>query len=188
MSDSHSVDTPQRIAPFGKAGWFSEWRWAPSSKEIRYLAVVTICAIVNNVLLIALVKAGFHYFVGIWLAYVPMTVFGYALHVTVTFRTRPTLSGFVRYGLAMLANYPLWIGSLFVLSDLFRAPITVATPIGTVITFFGNYVATHWAILRSLQTTFWSSSDTKKESVDLSGPNRASYSNPIPPARKSSVA
>jgi SAM-dependent methyltransferase len=166
MADLPSVNTSQRIAPHEKARSFSLWRWAPSSKEIRYLAVVTICAIVNNVLLIALVKAGFHYFVGIWLAYVPMIVFGYCLHVNVTFRIRPTLGGFVRYGLAMLASYPLWVASLFVLSGLLRMPIAVAAPIGTVITFFGNYVATHWAILRSLQTAFWFSSDPEKGPAD----------------------
>jgi len=161
-----SVNTSQRIASVEKARWSSQRRWAPSSKEVRYLVVVTICAIVNNVLLIALVKAGFHYFVGIWLAYVPMVVFGYWLHVSVTFRTQATLAGFVRYGLAMLANYPLWIASLFVLTDLLRMPIAMAAPIGTVITFFGNYVATHWAILRSLKTAFWSSSDPEKGMVD----------------------
>jgi putative flippase GtrA len=177
MTELPSIHAPRRVAPIEKSRWFSKWRWAPSSKDVRYLAVVTICAIVNNILLIALVKAGVHYFVGIWLAYIPMTVFGYGLHVSVTFRTPPTLGGFVRYGLAMLANYPLWIASLFVLSSLLRMPITVAAPIGTAITFFGNYVTTHLAILRSLQTAFWASSEVEKGSVDPAAAHARNFHN-----------
>jgi SAM-dependent methyltransferase/putative flippase GtrA len=138
----------------------------PSSIQIRYLAVAAICAIINNVALVALVKSGIHYFVAIWLAYIPMVVLGYGLHVGITFRTRATLAAFGRYNVAMLANYPLWIVSLFVLIDVLQMPIAIAAFVGTAITFVGNYLATHWAILRSVRTAFRCSITLEKRSVD----------------------
>lgn len=166
MADLRSADMARRLVAAEGFGARQRWWRSRLRKEIRYLIVVTICALVNNVLLIALVKLGFHYFTSIWLAYIPMVLFGYCLHVSVTFETRPTLAALARYGLAMLANYPLWIGSLFVLCDLLKMPILIAAPIGTVITFFGNYVATHWAILRSVVTAFRSASTREKRPVD----------------------
>ncbi len=166
MTDVPSIESVQRL-PSDKGAMlvFQRW-WVPSSMQIRYLGVAVICAIVNNMLLVALVKSGFHYFVAIWFAYIPMVVFGYFLQVSMTFRTRPALASFGRYNVAMLANYPLWIASLFVLIDLFKMPIAIAAFLGTAITFIGNYLATHWAILRSVRTAFRCSSTLEKRPVD----------------------
>jgi SAM-dependent methyltransferase/putative flippase GtrA len=166
MADLPSAEAAQGIAPATKTRRLCQRRRMPLQKNIRYLAVVTICAIANNILLISLVKSGFDYFAGILLSYFPMILLGYFLHVSVTFEARPSLTAFGCYGVAMLANYPLWIGSLFVLSDLLRLPIVMAAPIGTAITFLGNYIATHWAILRSTGTAFRHAGPPEKRSVD----------------------
>lgn len=137
-----------------------------SPKNFRYLAVALICAIINNLLLIGLVKAGFNYLVGVVLAYVPMVLFGYALHVGITFRISGSPRGLVRYALVMLANYPLWIASLFVLYNSLKLPIAVAAFVGTVITFVGNYLATHWAIVNSIRAVFDSVSAKDTRTVD----------------------
>ena len=130
-------------------GWY-----ASLPRNWRYLAIATICAVVNNVLLIGLVKAGIGYFAGIWIAYIPMVLFGYALHSVITFQQNPSVRALLRYALVMLANYPLWILSLFVLRGELELPIEAAAPIGTVIAFIGNYLGTHWAILRSVRSAF----------------------------------
>jgi putative flippase GtrA len=128
-----------------------EWRWASLSTSIRYVGVGALCAILNNILLISIVKSGFDFFAGIWIAYLPMIFVGYGLHASITFEAKPSFAAFLRYGLAMLANYPLWIASLFVLCDIMKLPIIIAGPIGTVVTFSWNYLSTHWAILRSVR-------------------------------------
>lgn len=136
-----------------------------SSKNFRYFAVAGACAIVNNLLLIGLVKAGFNYFAGIWIAYVPMVLFGYALHVSITFRVKGSSHTLLRYALVMLANYPLWIASLVVLCGGLKMPITLAAPVGTVIAFIGNYLATHWAIMRSIRAAFVGASTKSNQPV-----------------------
>lgn len=123
-------------------GWVRSWR-----RNLRYIAVAATCAVVNNIILIALVKGGINYFVGVWLAFVPMLFLAFALHARVTFQVDASRRSLLRYALATLANYPLWIASLFVLDTGLKLPITIAAPVGTVIAFVGNYVAAHWAIL-----------------------------------------
>jgi SAM-dependent methyltransferase len=135
-------------------------------RNFRYLAVAAICAVVNNLLLIGLVKAGVNYFLGIWIAYVPMVLFGYAMHAGITFRTDTCSRTLLRYALAMLANYPLWIASLFVLYDTLKLPIAFAAPTGTIIAFVGNYLATHWAIMNSVRAVFGNADRKDEPPVD----------------------
>jgi putative flippase GtrA len=100
------------------------------------------------------VAAGLDYLSGLFVVCFPMLAIGFALHCWVTFETRPSVVAFLRYSAAILANYPLWIGSLFVLCDLAHLPIIVASPVSTLFLFFWNYVATHWAILRSVRSAW----------------------------------
>jgi putative flippase GtrA len=116
---------------------------------VRYVAVGATCAILNNILLIAAVAAGLGYLSGIFIICLPMLIIGFALHTSVTFETPPTIKAFLRYSTAILASYPIWITSLFLLCDIAHLPIVFAGPIATVILFAWNYVSTHWAILRS---------------------------------------
>jgi SAM-dependent methyltransferase len=160
----------QNSAYPSKSGLFSapsqgqSERWSLNlPRNFRYLAVAATCAVVNNFLLIELVKVGVNYFVAIWLAYVPMVLLGYALHATITFRIDASSRTLLRYAMAMLANYPLWIASLFVLYHVMTLPITVAAPLGTVVAFIGNYLAAHWAIMNSISAAF---SETWKQNME----------------------
>lgn len=154
MTDQLSIRSapPELVATVQSAP--AEPIYAHFPRGWRYLAIAAVCAVVNNVLLIALVRSGINYFVGVWLAYFPMVLFGYALHVSVTFRVNASRQSLTRYSLVMLANYPLWIASLVILRSGLKLPIEVAAPIGTVIAFVGNYVGTHWAMLRSVRSAF----------------------------------
>jgi putative flippase GtrA len=124
---------------------------------LRYVAVGAFCAVLNNILLIGVVDAGVDYLRALCLVCLPMLIIGFALHVTITFETKPTLAAFFRYSVGILANYPLWIASLFLLCDVARLPILLASPIATLFLFVWNYLATHWAIPRSFHSAWpWS--------------------------------
>lgn len=124
--------------------FLSPFRNAPAS--LRYLAVGAICAVLNNLLLIGIVTAGLDYLRGLFVVCLPMLAIGFALHCWFTFETRPNFAAFLRYSIAILVNYPLWIGSLFVLCNLAQFSIVVASPLATLFLFLWNYLATHWAI------------------------------------------
>lgn len=128
-------------------------RWKKTPTSVRYIVVGATCAILNNIFLIAVVAAGFDYLSGLLIVCLPMLIIGFALHSSVTFETAPTTISFLRYSIAILANYPIWIASLFLLCDVARLPITAASPIATIFLFLWNYTSTHWAILRSLRAT-----------------------------------
>jgi putative flippase GtrA len=116
---------------------------------VRYSGVGAICAVLNNVFLIVIVGMGFGYLPGLMILCLPMLIIGFALHTILTFEVKPTAWAFLRYSLAMLANYPMWIASLFMLCDVLKVPIFIASPAGTLFVFFWNYLSTHWAIARS---------------------------------------
>lgn len=129
-----------------------DWRAAP--RGLRYVFVGGVCAALNNILLIAAVSAGLHYLNALCLVCLPMLVLGYVLQVKVTFEAVPSTGSFLRYSLAILASYPIWIASLYVLCDVVDLRIYIAGPIATVTVFAVNYVAAHWAIERSLRSAF----------------------------------
>lgn len=114
---------------------------------LRFLLVGLACAALNNVLVIALDAAGVHYALAAAIAFVPVLLAGYALHVAFTFSQTPGWVSLARYGLAMLANYPLLVALLFVLCDLGQLPVRLAVPIATVLMFVWNYAASRWAIV-----------------------------------------
>jgi len=126
-----------------------DFRRTGSPRFVRYVGVGAICAVLNNIFLIAIVGTGFGYLPGLMIVCLPMLVIGFALHTILTFEVKPTARAFLRYSLAMLANYPLWIAGLFMLCDVMKLPIYIASPAGTLFLFFWNYVSTRWAIARS---------------------------------------
>lgn len=123
-------------------------------KELRYLAVGVTCAVISNILLIGIVSLGIGYVWGSLIILAPVILLGYALHAAVTFGTRFSAAALLRFAATIVAGQPVWIAILFVLCDVLRLPIVVASPLGTVIMFLLNYVATHWAILRSVRAAF----------------------------------
>ncbi len=120
-------------------------RWQMVPRVVRYTLVGGFCAVLNNLLLIGTVQAGIGYMTAVWVICAPMLVIGYLLHVVATFEAKPALVPFLRYSAGILASYPVWIGSLFVLCDLLTLPIAAASIIATGIVFAWNYVATHLA-------------------------------------------
>ena len=119
-------------------------------RNFRYIVVGATCAVINNVLLIGLVFAGLSTVTANAISLVPMFFIGYGLHVTVTFDVKPSLTGLLRFSAWLIASLPLSMLILFILVDLLHVSITLAAPIGTVLVFVWNYVATHIAIMKPL--------------------------------------
>ncbi|MGJ0393639.1 MAG: GtrA family protein [Methylocystis sp.] len=115
-------------------------------RQARYLIVGGACALLNNILVIAFAYMGAGYAKASALAFGPVLAFGYASHTFFTFKTSASIESFARYALAMLANFPLWIGSLFVLCDLLSLPVQAAAPLTTALVFAVNYILAKWAL------------------------------------------
>jgi len=115
---------------------------------IRFTLVGGLCAALSNVLVIALVEHRFGVLSASALAFVPVLVFGFALHSCFTFDSPPSRGAFVRYTLAMAANFPLWSAGLLLFCDLLRVPIALAAPATTVLIFAWNYGTARWAFSR----------------------------------------
>ena len=113
----------------------------------RFALVGALCAILSNVAVIALAHHGFGSLVASLLAFPPVLLAGYALHSMFTFGAPLARTSFVRYALAMLANFPLWAAALYVFGDLLKVPITVVAPAATLLIFLWNYIAARWAFL-----------------------------------------
>ena len=114
----------------------------------RYLAVGATCAVLNSVILIVLDRFGVHYAVSSLISFVVVVAVGYSLHSWFTFRVRRGLSTFLLYVLALAANYPLQVVLLYLMVDLGRLPIVVASPASTLILAGWNFFATRWALVR----------------------------------------
>jgi putative flippase GtrA len=112
----------------------------------RYIVVGAICAGIYNVVMILADALRVHYVASTGIAFVIIVIVGYALHCFYTFSEPPTPKGFVRYTSAMLLTLPLSLGAMFLVRDLCRAPMWLASPAVTGLLFAWNFVAAHWAV------------------------------------------
>jgi putative flippase GtrA len=113
----------------------------------RFVLVSGVCALLSNVLVISFAQVGLGYIAASLLAFGPVLLVGYALHSLVTFGTPVSQLSFIRYTLAMAANFPLWIGLLFVFCDVFKVAVAIAAPATTLLIFLWNYLSAKWAFL-----------------------------------------
>ena len=113
----------------------------------RFVVVGGLCAVLNNVAVIALVRNGFGSVTASVIAFGPVLLVGFALHSLFTFATQPTRLMFGRYTLAMLSNFPAWAGLLYVFCDVLRISVSLVAPGATVLIFLWNYSSSRWAFL-----------------------------------------
>lgn len=111
----------------------------------RYVVVGGLCAVLNNVAVITLVRYGFGSVSASVIAFGPVLLVGFALHSLFTFATRPTRLTFGRYTLAMLSNFPAWAALLYVFCDVLRVSVSLVAPGATVLIFLWNYSSSRWA-------------------------------------------
>lgn len=113
----------------------------------RYLLVGATCAVINPIILIGLDRFGVHYVVSSLISFAVVVAVGYSLHSWFTFRVRRGPSTFALYALALAANYPAQILLLYLMVDLARLPIVIASSATTLILAGWNFFATRWALV-----------------------------------------
>ena len=118
------------------------------SSKLRYLMVGGLCAGAHNLIMIGGAAASMHYAVSTVASYVVVMLLGFALHTRFTFAVEPGRRALLRYAGATAINYPLWLVLMFILCDLLRLPMVLASPVGTVLFLVWNYAISHWAIVR----------------------------------------
>ena len=121
----------------------------------RFVMVSGLCALLSNILVIALGHYGCGYVTASLLAFGPVLLVGYVLHTTLTFEIRASYSSFFKYALAMALNFPLWIVGLFVFCDILKVAVAIAAPATTVLVFLFNYLSVRRAlVLRAVHPRF----------------------------------
>jgi putative flippase GtrA len=113
----------------------------------RFVVVGGLCAVMNNVAVIALVHYGFGSVTASVMAFGPVLLVGYALHSIFTFATQPSRLTFGRYTLAMLSNFPVWAALLYVFCDVLQVSVALVAPAATVLIFLWNYASSRWAFV-----------------------------------------
>ena len=116
-------------------------------RSARFVLVGALCALLNNLAVIVLVHRGLDAVLASLVAFGPVLIVGYALHVRFTFRTTASGRSFLKYTAANAANFPLWVVGLYLLCDLMRLSIGVAGSLLTLLIFAWNYLAARWTFL-----------------------------------------
>ncbi|MGO8737624.1 GtrA family protein [Rhodoblastus sp.] len=112
----------------------------------RYLGVGGLCAIAHNVIMIG--GGLFHWFYAFSfaLSYLVVTLLGYFLHVLYTFGVAMTWRGLWRFAAANAVGAQISFGLTALFISGFGFSVVVAAPVVTLILFFWNFAATHWAL------------------------------------------
>lgn len=116
--------------------------------KVRFLLVSGVCALLHNAIMIGGDRLGLHYAVSSLVSYAVVVVVGFCLHVSFTYQETASTRSFLRYALAMAANYPLSLALMFVQCDLIGLPVVIAAPVATVLLLAWNFGATRWAVVR----------------------------------------
>jgi len=116
--------------------------------KVRFLLVSGVCALTHNAIMIGGDRLGLHYALSSLVSYAVVVVVGFCLHVGFTYQETASLRSFLRYALAMAANYPLSLALMFVQCDLIGLPVAIAAPVATVLLLAWNFGATRWAVVR----------------------------------------
>ncbi|MFI4973002.1 MAG: GtrA family protein [Caulobacterales bacterium] len=120
-----------------------------SDARLRYLIVAGLCAAVVNGVMIAGAALRVHYLASSLVAFAAAAVLGFVMHSRFTFSVATGLRSFIAYAGALLLNFPIWFLVMFVLCDLARTPVPVASVVDTLLLFGWNYLIARWTIGRA---------------------------------------
>ena len=116
----------------------------------RYAIIGMVCAVMNNILLIAGDAAGLHYMVSTMACFVIVTPAAYLLHSAYTFREPRSWAALWRFSAGLAFAVPVFFLVMALLCSGLRLPMIVAAPLATFIMFVWNYVSARWAIVARL--------------------------------------
>lgn len=115
----------------------------------RYTLVAILCALLHNLILIGMDRAGANVF---WCQTASAAVLlpvGFWLQSGLTFRCQRSWAGFARYSAALITNFPVALLVLWVTRDLLQVPMLMAAPISSIALFCWNYLTSSWALSRA---------------------------------------
>lgn len=118
------------------------------SVPVKFALVGLLCAATHIAIVLGADQLGIHYVLSCIMSYVVVVMLGFALHTGFTFHQPAGLNSFVRYAVAMAANYPVTLALLFLMCDIAGWPVAIAAPVATVLMMVWNYLASRWAIVR----------------------------------------
>lgn len=121
----------------------------------RFVVVGALCALLSNAALVVLVRLGLGSVAACALVFGPVLLIGYALHSILTFGTQLSRLTFARYALATVANFPISVGALYVLCDVFRISVEIAAPLTTALMFLWSYASARWAWSIEWRVLWW---------------------------------
>jgi len=116
----------------------------------RYLISGGLCALANNVLLIAGAHAGLGIFSLTLLSFLVIGTAGYGAHVYFTFRQTPGWRGYARFMAGVALGIPAAYAVLALLCDVLHIPMLLTAPIATLVLLIYNYLSARLAIMRRL--------------------------------------
>lgn len=117
-----------------------------NARPSRYLVGGVICAVLHNVIVIGAAAAGVHYAAALILSFAVVTPIGYLLHSLFTFRCALSGKQFMRFATGVAAGFPVSLAIMLLLCSGLAMPVTLATPIATVLLVIFNYFLSRWAI------------------------------------------
>jgi putative flippase GtrA len=119
-----------------------------NNRPARYLAVGAICAVMNNIILIAGDAAGLHYWSAVLLTFVLVVPPSYVAHASWVFGVRASWHAFGRYVAGTLSSLVVAALAVGLLRGALLLPMVVAAPIATLAMVLYNYLMTRWAVYR----------------------------------------
>jgi putative flippase GtrA len=128
----------------------SRARTKPFSHTARYLAGGIVCALINNIVLIAGDALGVSLTISVLATWMFGGTAGYLWHARVTFAAGYSLRACARFLAGVAVAIPLTWFVLVVLRQWLGWPMEVAAPAATVILFAYNYLNARLAIVQRL--------------------------------------
>lgn len=117
--------------------------------SVRYGMVAAFCLVLNNAVIIAADASGLGTAAAVLLSFAIVLTSGYLLHCGFTFREAPTWMRFRKYSAGMAFNIPLAFTLIWILHDVTKFRMIVASPLTSAIMVLANYALSRWAIASS---------------------------------------
>ena len=116
------------------------------AKPTRYAQVGLVCALLNNLIVIAFDRIGYHYAFAVCVAFVTTTAIGYLFHAAYTFKVAPSAPALLRFFAANAGSFVIAMLLMMLLCDGVGLTPSIAMPVATVLLFVWNYAVANWAI------------------------------------------
>lgn len=132
--------------------------WAARA-PVRYLCGAGVCALANNIVLVAVDAMGGPLLAGILASWLVGGCIGYAWHARVTWHSAMTRSGLARFLGGALAGVPVAWAVLWLFAGWLRWPMWLAGPAMTLVLFayhaINAWVAIRWPVLCAVAKGKW---------------------------------